>query len=90
MEVKLVHVGFGNIVAVNRVVALVSPDSAPVKRMIREARDRGTLVDLTSGRKTKAAMVLDSGHIVLAAIQPETIASRLGQGREAASDAANG
>lgn len=90
MEVKLVHVGFGNIVAVNRVVALVSPDSAPVKRMIREARDRGTLVDLTSGRKTKAAMVLDSGHIVLAAIQPETIASRLGQGREAAGDAANG
>ena len=90
MEVKLVHVGFGNIVAVNRVVALVSPDSAPVKRMIREARDRGTLVDLTSGRKTKAAIVLDSGHVVLAAIQPETIASRLGQSREANGDAAKG
>lgn len=90
MELKLVHVGFGNIVAVNRVVALVSPDSAPVKRMIREARDRGTLVDLTSGRKTKAAIVLDSGHVVLAAIQPETIAGRLSQTREAASDASKG
>jgi regulator of extracellular matrix RemA (YlzA/DUF370 family) len=83
-----VHVGFGNIIASNRVLALVAPESAPIKRMIRDARDRGTLVDLTCGRKTKAVIVLDSGHVVLAAIQPETIAGRLDHSWEAASDGA--
>ncbi len=77
MAVELVHVGFGNIVALNRALAIMSPDSAPIKRMIQEARDKNTLIDLTYGRKTKAVIVLDSGHLVLAALQPETIAGRL-------------
>ena len=77
MPVELVHVGFGNIVALNRALAIMSPDSAPIKRMIQESRDKNTLIDLTYGRKTKAVIVLDSGHLVLAALQPETIAGRL-------------
>ena len=77
MAVELVHVGFGNIVALNRALAIMSPDSAPIKRMIQESRDKNTLIDLTYGRKTKAVIVLDSGHIVLTALQPETIAGRL-------------
>lgn len=77
MPVDLVHVGFGNIVALNRALAIMSPDSAPIKRIIQEARDNNTLIDLTYGRKTKAVIVLDSGHLVLAALQPETIAGRV-------------
>lgn len=77
MPVDLVHVGFGNIVALNRALAIMSPDSAPIKRMIQEARDANSLIDLTYGRKTKAVIVLDSGHLVLAALQPETIAGRV-------------
>lgn len=77
VSADLLHVGFGNVVAIKRVIALTGPDSAPIKRMVREARERGTLVDLTCGRKTKAVLVLDSGHVVLAAVQPDTIASRL-------------
>jgi extracellular matrix regulatory protein A len=76
MAVELVHIGFGNIVALNRALAIMSPDSAPIKRLIQEARDKNTLIDLTYGRKTKSVIVLDSGHLVLAAIQPETIAAR--------------
>jgi regulator of extracellular matrix RemA (YlzA/DUF370 family) len=78
MPVDLVHVGFGNIVALNRALAIMSPDSAPIKRIIQEARDNNTLIDLTYGRKTKSVIVLDSGHLVLAALQPETIAGRVG------------
>lgn len=77
MAVELVHVGFGNIVALNRALAIMSPDSAPIKRIIQEARDNNTLIDLTYGRRTKAVIVLDSGHLVLVALQPETIAGRL-------------
>ncbi len=80
-KVELVHIGFGNILAVNRVLAILSPDSAPIKRMIQESRAGNQLIDMTFGRKTKAVVVLDSGHLVLAAIQPETIAGRLNHGR---------
>jgi regulator of extracellular matrix RemA (YlzA/DUF370 family) len=79
MHSELVHIGFGNIIAINRVIAAVNANSAPVKRMIQEARARGQLIDVTYGRKTKAVLVMDSGHLVLAAIQPETIAGRLSQ-----------
>ena len=78
VSTELVHVGFGNIVAINKVVAIiVLPGSAPIKRMMQAGKSKGLLVDLTSGRKTKAVLVMDSGHIVLVAIGPETIAGRL-------------
>ena len=77
MSTELVHVGFGNIVSINKVVAIVSPGSAPIKRMTQAAKSEGLLVDLTSGRRTKAVLVMDSGHIMLVAIGPETIAGRL-------------
>jgi regulator of extracellular matrix RemA (YlzA/DUF370 family) len=76
MKAELVHVGFGNIIAVNKVVAIAHPNSAPVKRMVQEGKAEGVVVDLTSGRKTKAVIIMDSGHMVLAAIAPETIAGR--------------
>jgi len=77
MDTELIHVGFGNVLAVNRVIAMVSPNSAPTKRMIQQGRNDGILVDMTNGRRTKAVMIMDSGHIVLAAIAPETIAGRV-------------
>ena len=77
MVIELVHVGFGNILAMNRVIAIGSPNSAPTKRTIQEGRNKGLLIDMTSGRRTKAAIFTDSGHIVLAALAPETIAGRL-------------
>jgi regulator of extracellular matrix RemA (YlzA/DUF370 family) len=77
VSTELVHVGFGGIVAANRIVAIVSPDSAPVRRLVQEARDRRMAIDMTYGRKTKAVIVLDSGHVAMAAIQPKTIADRL-------------
>ena len=80
-RVELVHIGFGSFVALNRVMVIMSPESAPIKRLIQEARERNTLVDATYGRRTKAVIVQDNGQIVLAAIQPETIAARVGQGR---------
>jgi regulator of extracellular matrix RemA (YlzA/DUF370 family) len=77
MSTELVHVGFGNILAIDKVLAIVSPGSAPIKRMIQAGKSKGLLIDLTSGRKTKAVIIMDSGHIVLVALNPETIASRL-------------
>ena len=74
---KLLNVGFGNMVSAGRIVAVIAPDSAPVKRMVQEARDDGHLVDATAGRRTRAVLMMDSGHIVLSAVQPETIAGRL-------------
>ena len=74
----MVNIGFGNIVAVNRIVAIVSPESAPIKRIIQEARERGMLIDATYGRRTRAVVVTDSDHIILSAVQPETVAHRLG------------
>lgn len=79
---KLINIGFGNMVSAGRLVAIVSPESAPIKRMVQEARDRGVLIDATYGRRTRAVLVTDSDHIVLSAIQPETVAGRL-NGREA-------
>ena len=73
----MVNIGFGNIVSANRIVAIVSPDSAPIKRIITEARDRGVLIDATYGRRTRAVIITDSDHVVLSAVQPETVANRL-------------
>lgn len=87
MRLELINVGFGNTIAANRILAIVSPDSEPIKRMIRSARQGNTLIDVTCGRKTKAVIVLDSGHVALAAIQPETITSRLYQQRETTGEA---
>lgn len=71
------NIGFGNIVAANRIVAIVSPESAPIKRIIQEAREKGVLIDATYGRRTRAVIVVDSGHVILSAVQPETVANRL-------------
>jgi len=74
---SLINIGFGNMVAAEKVVAIVSPESSPIKRIIQEAREsQGTLVDATYGRRTRAVLVMDSGHIVLSPIQPETISHR--------------
>ena len=81
MAVELVHIGFNNIIVMNRVIAIASPNSAPTKRTIQEGRNKGLLVDMTNGRRTKAVIVTDSGHIILAALTPETIAGRLQAGR---------
>ena len=79
---KLINIGFGNMVSAGRLIAVVSPESAPIKRMIQEARDRGVLIDATYGRRTRAVLIMDSDHIVLSALQPETVAGRL-SGKEA-------
>ncbi|HOC93223.1 MAG TPA: DUF370 domain-containing protein [bacterium] len=76
MDTKLINVGFGNIISANRVISIVSPESAPIKRLIQEAKGKGTLIASTCGRRTRAIIVMDSGHIVLSALQPETIANR--------------
>ena len=73
---KLINIGFGNMVSAGRLVAVVSPDSAPIKRVIQDARDRGSLVDATYGRRSRAVIICDSGHVVLSAILPETIGTR--------------
>ena len=77
MSIKLANIGFGNIVAANRIIAIVSPESAPIKRIIQEAREKGVLVDATYGRRTRAVIVTDSDHVILSAVQPETVAHRL-------------
>ncbi len=76
-EIELINIGFGNIVAANRVISIVSPESAPIKRVIQNARDRGMLIDATYGRRTRAVIITDSDHVVLSAVQPETVAQRL-------------
>ena len=73
---KLINVGYGNMVAVSHIIAIVSPDSAPVKRMVQDAKERGTAVDATFGRRTRAVIITDSGHVILSAIQPRHIAGR--------------
>ncbi len=77
MGIELVHIGFGNILAMSRVIAMASPNSAPTKRTIQEGKNKGQLIDMTNGRRTKAVIFLDSGHIVLSALAPETITGRL-------------
>jgi len=81
MAIELVHIGFGNILAMNRVIAISSPNSAPTKRTVHESKSNGALIDMTNGRRTKAVVFTDSGHIILAALAPETIAGRLQAGR---------
>ncbi len=74
---KLINIGFGNMVAAGRVLAIVSPESAPIKRIIQDAKERGSLIDATYGRRTRAVLVMDSEHVVLSAVQPETVANRM-------------
>ena len=75
---QLINIGFGNMVSADRLVAVISPDSNPVKRMINEARDQGRLIDASYGRSTRAVLIMDSDHVILSALQPETIAGRAG------------
>ena len=77
---KLVNIGFGNLAAASRILSIVSPESAPIKRIIEESRDKGVLVDATFGRRTRAVIIMDSGHVILSAILPETIAGRAAGG----------
>ena len=79
---KLINIGFGNMVSANRLVAIVRPESAPIKRSIQDATDRGTLIDATYGRRTRAVLVTDSDHVILSAVQPETVANRLSDREE--------
>lgn len=74
---KLINIGFGNMVAAGRLIAIVSPESAPIKRMIQEARERGVLVDATYGRRTRAVLIMDNDHLVLSALNPDTVANRI-------------
>ncbi|MBU6228454.1 MAG: DUF370 domain-containing protein [Cyanobacteria bacterium REEB459] len=82
MDIKLINIGFGNIVSAHRVIAIVSPESAPIKRLVSDSREQGKLIDATYGRRTRSVMIADSGHVILSAIQPETIANRLITGRD--------
>ena len=84
--VRPINIGFGNVVAAGRIVAMVGSDSAPTKRMIQDARERGMLVDATQGRRTRAVIIADSGHVILSAILPETIAGRMSDSRAALPD----
>ena len=74
---KLINIGFGNMVSASKLIAIVSPESAPIKRIVQEARDKGVLIDATYGRRTRAVIIMDSDHVVLSAVQPETVANRL-------------
>jgi regulator of extracellular matrix RemA (YlzA/DUF370 family) len=75
--VKLINIGFGNMVSAGRLIAIVSPESAPIKRIVQDAKEQGGLIDATYGRRTRAVLITDSDHVILSAIQPETIANRL-------------
>lgn len=77
LDIKLINIGFGNVVSASRVVAIVSPESAPIKRIIQDARDRFQLIDATYGRRTRAVIITDSGHVVLSAVQPDTMSHRI-------------
>ena len=79
---KFINIGYGNMVAVGRIVTLVSPDSAPIKRMVQDAKDEGRVIDVTCGRKTRAVIITDSEHVILSALQAETIANRLDDGED--------
>jgi regulator of extracellular matrix RemA (YlzA/DUF370 family) len=83
MSIKLINIGFGNIVSANRLIAIVSPESAPIKRIVQDARTKGSLIDATYGRRTRAVLITDSDQVILSAVQPETVAHRLlGKGEE--------
>lgn len=83
---KLINIGFGNMVSASRIITIVSPESAPIKRIIQDARETGSLIDATYGRRTRAVIVMDSGHVILSAIQPETVANRFVQNDEIEED----
>ena len=83
---KFINIGFGNIVAADRIVSIVSPDSAPIKRLIQDAKDEGRVIDVTCGRRTRAVVITDSDHVILSAIQAETVANRLDSGDDAVDD----
>lgn len=83
---KLINIGFGNMVSASRLVAIVSPESAPIKRIIQDAKERGTLIDATYGRRTRAVLVMDSEHVILSSVQPETVANRMGDSQEDETD----
>lgn len=83
---KLINVGYGNMVAVSHIIAIVSPDSAPIKRMVQDAKERGTAIDATFGRRTKAVIITDSDHVILSAIQPKHIAGRVDNREDEAAD----
>jgi extracellular matrix regulatory protein A len=74
---KFINIGFGNIISADRLIAIVAPESAPIKRIVQDARDNGKLIDATYGRRTRAVIIMDSDHVVLSAVQPETVANRL-------------
>lgn len=83
---KLINIGFGNMVASDRIIAIVSPESSPIKRIIHETEDKGMLVNATYGRRTRAVLITDSGHIILSALQPETVAHRTEETEDLAED----
>ena len=74
---KLINIGFGNMISSGRLIAIVSPESAPIKRIVQEAKDRGMLIDATYGRRTRAVIIMDTDHVILSAVQPETVAGRM-------------
>ncbi|MDQ0337561.1 regulator of extracellular matrix RemA (YlzA/DUF370 family) [Caldalkalibacillus uzonensis] len=82
MSIQLINIGFGNIVNANRIISIVSPESQPIKRFINQARERQALIDATYGRRTRAVIIMDSDHVILSAVQPETVAQRLNTTRE--------
>lgn len=89
MSIELLNIGLGNMVSVSRIIAIVSPESAPIKRIIQDVRERGDLIDATCGRRTRSVVIMDSGHVVLSPLQPETLNARLEQRNESAEEEIN-
>ncbi|MDE6594432.1 MAG: DUF370 domain-containing protein [Oscillospiraceae bacterium] len=83
---KLINIGFGNMINAGRLITIVSPESAPIKRIIQDAKEKGSLIDATYGRRTRAVIIMDSGHVILSAVQPETVAGRLSDDEEETED----
>ncbi len=83
---KLINIGFGNMISASRLITIVSPESAPIKRIIQDAKDKGMLIDATYGRRTRAVIIMDSDHVILSAVQPETVAGRLNSDEEEVAD----
>lgn len=83
---KLINIGFGNMISASRLITIVSPESAPIKRIVQDAKDKGMLIDATYGRRTRAVIIMDSDHIILSAVQPETVAGRLNNDDEEVTD----
>lgn len=82
MELQFINIGFGNMVSAHKIVTIIGPESAPIKRIIQEGKEKGLVIDATYGRRTRAVLIMDSGHVVLSALLPETIANRLDQNEE--------